>query len=253
MTRPALDDLGAIVREAALAAGVRPDELDAPLRCEAGCGVEVRPGARLCAACGTKRAAAEHTEAVKKAWHTVPMSLRWAGLDSPKLAQWVRDEAAIARVRQLAADLAGNPIVTLCGPAGAGKTTLACALLRQWVRLGASPSAPPAMRLMARRARFAAVQDLLHDRAETRLGEHVVSIDLARQASVLVLDEVGRGKDPQGVIFGLLHARHRERRPTIMTTPFASASELAADARDGGLARRVFDDGQRVDVKKLTP
>lgn len=236
-------------RAMALAAGVTADDLDGPPRCFAGCGAEVSREGKSCPACETKRLEADRAEQVRRAWGTVPQTLRWASLADPKLAAWCRDAAAVARVQQIAGELDVHRTVTLTGEAGAGKTTLACALLREWIRRGARKGASPADMAIARKARFAVATDLVHDRAVSRLGEHVPSIDLARQASVLVLDEVGRGKDAHGVIFGLLHERHREGRPTIITTPALTLGELAAATQDGGLARRVFSDATVVHVE----
>lgn len=244
-------ELQAFARAGALAAGVDPDDLDGPPRCFSGCGAVVARLAATCSACGERIRAGEHDEAVKRAWGTTPSSLHWVHLWHPQIGTWARDSGALARTRDLAKDLGALRFVTFIGEPGSGKTTLACALLREWVRLGAKVSAPAAARHVARRVRFAAAQDLLQDRSDTRLGEHVVSIDQAASATVLVLDEVGRGKDPHGVIFSLLHERHREQKATLITTPHSDATALAAATGDGGLARRVFDDGQRVDVRKV--
>lgn len=245
-----IDDLAVVVREGALAAGLTPEELDGPRRCFAGCGAVVTRVADTCAPCAARRVAEEHEAACMRAWHTAPPVLWWVALEHPQIRGWVRDVAARESALALVDELHSHPLVTFTGEAGAGKTTLACALLREWVSLGFGASSPRA-RSMARRVRFDTAQDLIRERTETRLGEHVIGIDLAREASVLALDEVGRGMDPHGVIFSLVSERHRAGRPTIITTPHLTAKDFAEKTRDGGLTRRVFDDAKVIEVRRI--
>lgn len=245
------DNDAAVFRAMALAAGVTAEELDAAPVCSGGCGAQVARRGDYCAVCTPKRLARDHADALVQAWSTVPYTLRWASFLDAKITSWVRDTAAVDKARELADDAEAHPFVTLLGDPGAGKTTLACAMLREWVRLGARPSSTAARRGRARRARYVSALDILRDRSESQLGQHVPSLDLAHHASVLVLDEVGRGSDPHSVIFGLVHERHRDGRPTIMTTPYLTASAFALATRDGGLARRVFDDSECIEVRKV--
>lgn len=246
------EDIADLVRATALAYGIDVgDPIDGPPRCFAGCGAEVKRIAATCSECDQKRVLAEHEAEVLRAWGTVPSTLNWADLRSQRMPSWVRDSAAVDRTREAAKAPDKFWWVTFVGEPGAGKTTLACALLRERMRPGARANAPPDQRAFTRRARFATAHDIVQERSITPLGEHVVSLDLAQQASILVLDEVGRGKDTHAVIFGLLHARHRERRPTIVTTPYASAADFSQASGDGGLARRVFDDAEVIVVRKM--
>lgn len=244
------DGLEDFFRGRAIAAGISTDILDGPHRCFAGCGAIVQKGSDTCSACTKARIEAEHNDALRRAWSTVPELLRWASLSVPKMSAWVKDSAALNRAREISADQIWRPLILLTGEPGAGKTTLACALMREWMLPGARRAASHRARDRAHKARFAAAHRLVRDRAESRLGDHVVDIDLARAASLLVLDEVGRGVDTHAVIFDLLHERHDSGRPTIMTTPFKSSEDLAA-ATDGGLARRVFDDSLVIHVRKV--
>src|SRR5439155_8790871 len=96
------------------------------------------------------------------------------------------------------------PLVTLRGGMRAGKTTLACCMLREHIRRGAKTSASPRDVWHARRARFVTTCDLLRERDETRLGDdHMPLLEACERASVLVLDELGGAPDPRGVIYGL--------------------------------------------------
>lgn len=246
MSQPRNPEFMGMLRDLAGKHGVDLDAaVSGPPVCMGGCGTTVGRVSETCPACDRKRLATEHTAALASAWATVPETMRWVSLIAARadkqLAQWVPDEAAVRAARTVCAELDKHPLVTFHGPPGKGKTTLACGLMREWLRRGGEPLATPEAQRMGRGARFLTAHGLIDDRVLTRLGERVHSLDVAHNATVLVLDEVGRGKDTHGIIFALLHERHRDGKPTIVTTPCRDRKELA-DASDGGLARRVFDD-----------
>lgn len=222
-----------------------------PVFCLGGCGLEVTRGSWTCPECLARVAKEEHSAALNKAWNTIPEGLRWSvSLTGPKVLAAVTDHDALARAREIAADLPAHPLVTLVGPQGAGKTTIACALMRAWMNRGRAMTDQPKERVRSRGTRFVRVEDILREHSSTRLGGHVESLDIARNASVLVLDEVGRGKDTFAVIADLLGERHGNRRPTILTTPHLTAETFAEFTGDGGFARRVFDDATVLRVRK---
>jgi hypothetical protein len=243
-----LEGPGDEFRRLAIEAGVSEDVLDAPSTCFGGCGRLVDTVAATCLACTGRRIQDEHNEALRRAWSTVPATLRWASLGVPKIREWVRDAFAVQKAREAASLPNWRPIMVLTGKPGAGKTTLACALMREWMLPATRKGATPTQRARARRARFAVAQDLVKARSETPLGEHCVVLDLTYSASMLVLDEIGHERDPLGTLFGLVHARHREGRPTIYTTPHLTSQEFSVAMNDGGLARRVFDDALVIQV-----
>lgn len=250
-----LEDLGEEFRRMAIEAGVPAAELDGRHRCFGGCGLEVERGGAECAPCVSRRLRSEHAAGLGRAWRTVPESLGWAGFaphpqraGGRRLSEWVRSPSAVQKAHEWAKAPQEKAILTLTGKPGAGKTTLACAVMREMMRRGVAFEAPWAARAFARRSRFESAARIVSDRTETPLGEHVASLDLARAASLLVLDEVGRGLDTHKVIFSLLYQRHAHRQPTVITTPFRDTAELAAATGDGGLARRVFDDALVIQV-----
>lgn len=252
------EDLYAWVAAAALAAGVTQEELDEarqPPKCFVCKKPQVARLGCLCPKCEAEEKDRARAVDIGKAWATVPESMRWVDLVdkvvAKKMETWVKDHDALKAAGALVHDLPAHRIVTLTGDPGAGKTTLACALLRSWIRLGARKSAKWAEYDRSRTARFDTVMDLLADRSATRLGEDVPSIDRAEKAGVLVLDEVGRGRDPHQIIFGLVHKRLRDCMPTIFTTPHRTVEELAHACGDGGLARRVFDGATVIHVRKI--
>jgi hypothetical protein len=223
--------------------GAKPDVVYIPM-CIACDKVRVRRFGSECASCGEATAARERRDSILRAWKTVPETLQWVAFENPRLAQWVTDGDAIAKaLKSLDA-----PLVTLVGGMRAGKTTLAIAMLREHVRRGTRKGASPRDVGHARRARFVTTMDLVRERDETRLGEdHMPLRDVCERASVLVLDELGELRDPHAVIYGLLHMRHAQGRPTIVTT-WLSREQCAETY--GGVAGRLFDDGVVIRVRK---
>jgi hypothetical protein len=209
------------------------------------CGVPVPRVGRECLACISARARAERAEGLNRAWSTVPETLAWLAFDAAGVEAWVLDVAA----RAAAKDAFGLPLVTLRGEPGAGKTSLACCMLREHVRRGARASSTPREIWHARRARFVTTCDLIRERDERRLGDdHLPLLEACERASILVLDDLDRASDPRRVIHGLIHARHRHGRQTIVTT--ALTREECARHHEPGIARRLFDDGLVIEVAK---
>jgi len=234
------------------------DPTTAPLVCYA-CGVTPMKRSGACAECEKKRADADLLAAIERAWHTVEEWNWGTDLRKAEIFDVVSDRDAVAAVRRISVLPAIPRTVTFYGPTGAGKTTLACALLREWIRRSYAKDATPEDIRNARRARFAAAHKIVGERAETELGKRVTSLEQCLKASYLVIDEVGRGKDTHGLIFEIVSERHANKRPTIIATPaLGTEAEVkrmgalgAARAElgrliDGGMARRVFDDAEHV-------
>lgn len=197
-----------------------------------------------CPPCREVAALRDRRDAIARAWRTVPEALRWAAFDSPTLPHWAPDDEAIAAAR---AHL-DAPLVTLVGLMRAGKTTIAACMLREHLRRGAAKAAMARDVYRARTARFVTTMDLLRERDTTRLGQdHMPLRDVCERASVLVIDELGRARDPHGVLYGLLHDRHARGRQTIVTT-WLSREQCAETY--GGIAGRLFDDGIVINVRK---
>jgi DNA replication protein DnaC len=197
----------------------------------AACKAPVRlPG--VCDACARKADEEEHAATLAFARGTIPERFRWAALDATLLDQRV-DPAAIDRVRGLFG--AALPVgVALLGPAGSGKSTLACAILRR-IHDRATFGCDPAIHRRARGAFFVSASELATD-VENARREHRPSElrRTARNATVLVLDEVSKGGE---AAWEIVQLRHDRNVPTIVTS-WETHDELAMRF-GGGFARRA--------------
>lgn len=162
-----------------------------------------------------------------------PSRYRWAAFDAPELAQRVSDKAAVDKARKLV----GSPMVTLVGAAGAGKTSLACAIAKATVLERVCPGVEWLC--------FAYAPTLCLARAHHGLGEGEPQLvaEAMSERYVVIVDDLGQETDNawSQVLREVIDLRHREELPTIVTT-FMSPAEVAKRHGDG-LARRVFEGG----------
>lgn len=226
-----------IARKAGLIATLPAEPVRRRFACER-CGVELETNVCRCEPC----AQAEHVEKraalLARARESIPRRFRWARLNAPELAKRLR---ATPKVIEAAwACLSGaNPIVTIVGQSGSGKTSLACAMLAEIIEAGADLACDPKLLERARFAWFADAPQLAIARKEYRLGGGAPDEVLrARRASVLVLDELGRDGKAELDVGKIIHEREAACALTIVTTWLDEAGVLAA--YDGGLARRLF-------------
>jgi DNA replication protein DnaC len=187
----------------------------------------------VCDACARKADEEEHHRTFAFARSTIPERFRWANLESPSLDQAV-DPVAAREVRALF----GAPLpvgVALLGPAGCGKTSLACAILRRLHDRAVYGCAQAILR-RAQGAFFVSAPMLAEEIKITKYEKGKSELQrMALHAKVLVLDEVSSGGEDAWLI---VQSRHDKNLPTIVTS-WESPEELS-NRFGGGFARRAM-------------
>lgn len=156
----------------------------------------------------------------------------WASLDAPELATRVLDARAVDVVRR---GIGAAPVVTFLGPAGIGKTSLACALARALALRGEFPERGEFL--------FVTALELVAARAGHPLGRgEAPLVAAALGADLVILDDLGAedGRSTGGAALAeLIHARHAGLRRTLVTTGFGP-DDLTA-RYGAGVKRRLLD------------
>lgn len=157
----------------------------------------------------------------RAALRTIPERYRWADRAHPLLEQRVKLPHVRREIGRILA--VEQPVVTLVGTAGAGKSSLAAALMR-------------ASGEVLRAAMWASADEL----AETHYGEPCELAKRAVRFDLLVIDEL---RDPiapgkRSALAGVILRRHeRTTARTIVTTGMTSAQ--IAEAFGEGVKRRL--------------
>lgn len=200
----------------------------------AACTVAVVAMPGVCDACARKHDEGEHVRSLAFARRTIPERFRWASLEGDAIADRV-DPAALLEVRALF----GAPIplgLAILGPAGSGKTSLACAILRR-IHDRATFGCPDPILRRAQQSYFVSAVELAADVERARVDRGSSELRrMARNATVLVLDEVSKGGEPAWEIVQL---RHDRNVPTIVTS-WETPADLGK-RHGGGFTRRTLD------------
>jgi len=183
-------------------------------------------GNGLCSSCD--RAAwlvAERSRLINETIRAIPTHFRWASFDNPEmLLERVHPKSAVEDARGHVRSLS----IVITGGSGSGKTSLACALLRQ---ASADRNQP---------GKFVTAFDLAVARQQHPLGEgEAPTVEGAFEAPILIIDEIGSEHGRNTATQEVIHHRHNWARATIYTTGF-SAAELVQRYGDG-ILRRVFE------------
>lgn len=202
-------------------------------------------GDKVCAPC---RDAAHRARRLAPTRESVPPHFRWALDATPEM---LRDRVQAAD-EWLRRGLEAPPSKGLLflGPTGAGKTSLAVAMLDAWVRHDPSSR---------KGALFVEAGWLSRARARHKLGaDEAPLVQSCMTAPLLVLDDLGSEReDRDGCITDVLWTRTNHDRPMWITCGLASEkqtidafAEAIAKRYDGGFARRIIETSRVVMLGK---
>lgn len=169
----------------------------------------------VCDSCADKFEATRIDDIRREAIATIPQSFRWATFGNEDIHRRVSGNCIAAGHRLLPVlRHAGVPFVVLYGPAGSGKTTLACAIMRQLL------DDPPLLRTsVGLRSRFQCALALSIARCDSHLGSTPHEVDASLRASLLVLDDLGQeDASKRCALREVIHGRFNAGKPTIVTT-----------------------------------
>lgn len=184
----------------------------------------------VCDTCADKFDRNRVDELRREALGTIHRSYRWAIWDDERLTERVDPRGiAVASLVLPALRTRTVTMVVIHGPAGSGKTALACAMMRRLIDNGSD---------VGIRSRFQCSLELSYAAAESRLGATPYEVDACLRASLLVLDDLGQ-EDPnnRGPVRRVLHGRFGREKSTIVTTYMDP--EMLAEAYGEGASRRL--------------
>jgi len=194
-------------------------------------------GARQDGSCDACRGAAQVAKAMAKVQDAIPKRFGWIfAPDGVPVADRVRLPADTVR-RAIANPPAGDMV--LIGDTGAGKTTLAIAMLASWVRRDPASRTGP---------RFAESWKLAGAAARHPLGQgEAPEIREAKRAPLLIVDDLGSEMDDKrGVLAEVIFSRHNDELPTWITTGFDA--EYLVSRYGSQVIRRLLEHGKRVQL-----
>lgn len=160
---------------------------------------------------------------------TIPRCFRWAALQAPELRQRV---ARIQAIAEGAAALSSHGLL-LVGPSASGKTSLACALLRQWEA-----------RNPRRRGMFVAARRLGVARGHNGFGHgEAPEVERAMSAPLLLIDDLGGERNlATNAVPDVIAERADAELPTWVTTWMTP--QAIAERYGDGIARRLYEAGR---------
>jgi hypothetical protein len=200
----------------------------------------------LCFDCASTRD--RNRDAFEETLASIPPRFRACRFGTDKLVECCHGNTRLVAQGEASA---GASNVLLIGDSGHGKTSLAVAMMRQWSYLRHEP------------AIFALSTDLATSRGRAQFGREPDEVRAAREAPLLVLDELGPDefKAPSGPVTDVVFYRHAQAKPTWITTwmvkPQQDPARVAAgekwdvravlDKYGEGFVRRIIEGARILD------
>ena len=169
--------------------------------------------------------------AERKTVLTMPKSYRWSSATAPELVDRVTDPRdSNGRALPVAALIAlapQTPRMLITGPADAGKTSIACAMLREWSRMNRMP------------ATFVHAFRIGMARIQTRAGTGEAEIvEAAMRTPLALIDDVGaENHTANNAMLDVVFERHAEDLPMWLTTGWTSQQIISRYG--AGFLRRI--------------
>lgn len=196
------------------------------------------------AAEGRAFALQRRTDLLNRAWQTVPKRFRWACFGD-QLEKRVTPTTVVQGARQHIVARRGSMI--LMGPSASGKTSLAVACVRHVLDTAerAISNGDKKIFKFGVNIFFATAYDLAKAGIYSPLGKMPELVDRAMKASLLVLDDLGMDvevfRQSATSVREVIHERHAQSRPTIVTT-YLRRADLNKHYGEG-IARRIGEGG----------
>lgn len=182
-------------------------------------------------------------EIVSAAVASIRDRYRWAHLDAPELVERLARPDVLAQARAAVT----APVVLLVGPTGAGKSSLGTAIFRAHLDRATAQGASPEARSWGARALWVHAKPLSLARRESPLGGEPALLARAREASVLLLDDLGQeSPSDQGDLVAVLSERQEEGRPLIVTCGWGI--EGMVERYGPHLVRRLVEGAEVIDL-----
>lgn len=207
----------------------------------AGCRSPIAQGRCYCETCAEIKAREWRAGWIREAIDSVPAVLRWARIGAAELAERVRDVSAVYQIEQAVRAPDTWPRVTILGPAGTGKSSLAAALFQAEIDdcLAARRSSPLHMGLVAK-SRFVSCAKLALCRRDTGLGSVPKLLTVCNEAPLLVLDDLGQlGEGAGSPVHEVIQSRYDSALRTVVTTGLRP--DQISNVYGDGFARRLFE------------
>lgn len=187
--------------------------------------------------------AQRRAEIVAEAVASILERYRWAHLDAPELPGRLARPEVLGQVR----DALRSPVVLLTGQTGSGKTSLATALFRAHLERATVAGALPEARAWGARALWVQAKRLSLARREAPLGAEPMALKRAREASVLLVDDLGQeAPADQADVVAILAERQESQQPLIVTCGWGVAGML--ERYSPHLVRRLVDGAVVLDL-----